>query len=48
MIQAPATKSAQSDARKATISPMGSGQPNFPAGRLLAMKSATTSGVLVC
>ena len=37
-----------SEARNATVSPMGSGQPNFPAGRFRSMKSATCSGVLFC
>ena len=39
-------RSARSEARKATRSPTGSGQPNLPRGRLREMKSATTSGGL--
>ena len=44
LMQAPVSKSARSDARKATISPMGSGQPKRPMGRLRLTNSVTTSG----
>ena len=37
-----------SEAKNATVSPMGSGQPNLPAGRFRSIKSATCSGVLFC